>query len=84
MKIEPVYPTPEHQNSADVISRRTYPIVYNKWIHEQIAEILGLPELYEQIAHLLEIQKFESAEIADKAREVERLLDQYLPLPDSP
>ncbi len=31
------------------ISRRTYPIVYNKWIHEQIVDILHLPELYESI-----------------------------------
>ncbi len=62
------------------ISRRTYPIAYNKWIHEQIVEILGLPELYEQITHLFEIKKFESTEIADKAREVEELLEKYAPL----
>ncbi len=62
------------------IARRTYPIAYNKWIHEQIVEILGLPELYEQITHLFEIRKFESTEIADKAREVEDLLEKYAPL----
>lgn len=65
------------------IARRTYPIAYNKWIHEQIVEILGLPELYEQLTHLFEIQQFESHEIAEKAREVEQLLDKYAPLPDS-
>jgi predicted nucleotidyltransferase len=59
------------------IARRTYPIAYNKWIHEQIVEILGLPELYEQLTHILEIQHFESTEIADKAKEVEELLDRY-------
>ncbi len=64
------------------IARRTYPIAYNKWIHEQIVEILGLPELYEQITHLFEIKKFESTEIADKAREVEELLEKYAPLSD--
>jgi predicted nucleotidyltransferase len=63
------------------ISRRTYPIAYNKWIHEQIVEILGLPELYEQLTHLFEIQQFESHEIADKAKEVEELLEQYAPYP---
>ena len=61
------------------IARRTYPIAYNKWIHEQLVEILELPELYEHITHLFEIQKFESTEIADKARQVEELLNQYAP-----
>ena len=63
------------------IARRTYPIAYNKWIHEQLVEILGLPELYEQITHLFEIKKFESTEIADKGRQVEELLEKYAPLP---
>lgn len=61
------------------IARRTYPIAYNKWIREQIEEILGLPELYEQLSHLFEIKHFESHEIADKAREVEDLLEKYAP-----
>ena len=59
------------------ISRRTYPIAYNKWIREQIEEILGLPELYAQLSHLFEIKRFESAELADKALEVEQLLEKY-------
>jgi hypothetical protein len=63
------------------IARRTYPIAYNKWIHEQIVEILGLPELYEQLSHLFEIRNFESTEIADKALQVEKLLDEYAPAP---
>ncbi|MGZ9220601.1 MAG: hypothetical protein ACXW4Q_00715 [Anaerolineales bacterium] len=63
------------------IARRTYPIAYNKWIREQVEEILGLPELYEQLSHLFEIKQFESFEIADKAKEVEQLLDEYAPSP---
>lgn len=63
------------------IARRTYPIAYNKWIHEQIVEILGLPELYEQLTHLFEIKQFESHEIADKAKEVEQLLEKFAPSP---
>ena len=65
------------------IARRTYPIAYDKWIHEQVVEILGLPELYEQLTHLFEIRKFESREIADKAIEVEELLERYAPAPDA-
>jgi predicted nucleotidyltransferase len=63
------------------IARRTYPIAYDKWIHEQVAEILGLPALYRQLTHLLEIRHFESPEIAEKARQVEDLLEQYAPQP---
>jgi hypothetical protein len=61
------------------IARRTYPIAYNKWIHEQIVDILGLPELYAQLPRLLEIKQFESQEIAHKGAILEQLLDQYAP-----
>src|SRR5688572_17157495 len=61
------------------IARRTYPIAYNKWIREQVDEILGLPALYDQLSHLFEIKQFESDEIADKAKEVEQLLEEYAP-----
>ncbi len=64
------------------ISRRTYPIAYNKWIREQIVDILNLPELYERLPRLFEIKHFESPEIGERAREVERLLEQYAPEPD--
>ncbi len=61
------------------LARRTYPIAYNKWIREQVEEILGLPELYAQLTHLFEIRHFESREIADKAQEIEQLLEKYAP-----
>jgi predicted nucleotidyltransferase len=57
------------------ISRRTYPIAYDKWIREQIEEILGMPEFYRQLPKLLEIKHFESQEIALKARELNRLFE---------
>lgn len=63
------------------IARRAYPIAYNKWIHEQIVEILDLPELYEQLPRLFEIKQFESNEIADKAVALEDLLEKYAPSP---
>lgn len=60
------------------ISHRTYPIAYDKWIHEQVVEILGLPKLYEQLPRLFEIGRLESGELADKARDLRRLLDTYV------
>ncbi len=64
------------------IARRVYPIAYNKWIREQIEDILGLPELYARLPPLFEIKHFESDEITGKALEVEALLNQYAPEPD--
>jgi len=65
---------------ALLIVRRTYPIAYNKWIREQVEEILGEPALYGQLTHLFEISQFESTEIAAKSEELESLLEQYAPL----
>ena len=64
------------------IARRTYPIAYNKWIREQIVDILGLPDLYRQLSRLFEIKRFASREILAKAQEVEQLLEHYAPAND--
>ena len=61
------------------ISRRVYPITYNKWIHEQLVEILVLPDLYAQVTHLFEIQHFASQEMLEKGQTVERLLEEFAP-----
>lgn len=60
------------------ISRRIYPISYDKWIKEQIEEILGMPELYGRLVSVLEIKHFESHEIAEKAEVVTQLLEKYV------
>lgn len=60
------------------IARRTYPIAYDKWIRTQVVDILGEPELYAQLPHLLEIHDFESEEIARKGESLRVLLDKYV------
>lgn len=60
------------------ISRRTYPIAYDKWIREQIEEILEMLELYQQLPRLFKIEHFESQEISHKARDLNRLLKKYV------
>lgn len=62
------------------IARRVYPIAYDKWIKEQVAEILDLPELYAELVHLFEIKSFESDELTVKAQSLRKLLDDYAPL----
>jgi predicted nucleotidyltransferase len=59
------------------IARRTYPIAYNKWIHEQVVGILGLHELYPNLLRLFEIQDFESSELSHKADKLLDLLETY-------
>jgi hypothetical protein len=59
------------------ITRRTYPIAYDKWIKEQIVDILKLPELYPQLTALFEIQHFESTEIEHKGAHLRELVEQY-------
>lgn len=60
------------------IDRRVYPIAYAKWIHEQVAEILGLPELYAALVHLFEIGDFAGDDVVGKARDLRVLLDRYV------
>lgn len=60
------------------IARRIYPVAYDKWIRQQIEELLGLPELYPRVVDLLQISKFESGEIAEKGLALEALLREYV------
>ena len=59
------------------IARRVYPIAYNKWIREQVAVHLGLPELYTQLPQILEIPRLESDATAGKAQLLRELLDMW-------
>ncbi len=60
------------------IARRVYPIAYDKWVEEEICEILELPELYARLPHLFEIASFESQEITHKAEQLSELIEEYI------
>lgn len=66
-----LYQAFEEYLQALFIARRTYPIAYDKWIREQVVEILQLPDLYPQLVHLLEVDRLESDELIHKAETVE-------------
>ncbi len=59
------------------IARRTYPIAYDKWIHEQIVEMLGEPGLYAELLDLFSIPALDGETLLRKAGQVESLLDRY-------
>ena len=60
------------------VSRRTYPISYDKWIHEQVAERLGLPELYARLPGILEVARLESRDLERNADALRALYDEYV------
>ncbi len=62
------------------IAHRTYPIAYDKWIRDQVVDILGLPELYARLPGLFEIGRLESDELVGKAQDLRELLDRYVPV----
>jgi len=59
------------------IKHKTYPIAYNKWINEQVVEILNLPQLYKVLPGIISVDKLESSEIIVKANTLRTLVDQY-------
>jgi hypothetical protein len=61
------------------IQQRTYPIAYDKWIREQLVDVLGLPELYKELPPLFEIDHFESEALVVKGQSLLRLLDSCIP-----
>ncbi|MFZ5881452.1 MAG: hypothetical protein ACOY0R_18955 [Chloroflexota bacterium] len=61
------------------ISRRAYPIAYNKWIREQVAGWLAAPELYAQLSKALSIHDLENvSELESKATFLRSLAREWL------
>jgi hypothetical protein len=59
------------------IVRRTYPLAYNKWIREQVAEWLSLPDLYQELPQILSVRNIESTEVGQKADMLRVLLERW-------
>lgn len=60
------------------IKRKVYPIAYDKWIKEQLVEILHEPKLYKEFVSLYEIKHLESNEMIEKAEKLKELAKKYL------
>jgi hypothetical protein len=61
------------------IAHRTYPLVYNKWIREQVTVWLDLPELYVELPRILEVSQLEGDGICQNASHLLALLEQWVP-----
>jgi predicted nucleotidyltransferase len=59
------------------VARSTYPLAYNKWIREQVADWLALRELYEELPPILSVRNIESPELGHKADALRTLLERW-------
>lgn len=59
------------------ITEKIYPISYDKWIKDQLCDLLHLPDLYNVFVKLMEFSKFEGNEHTLKAEVLENLLKCY-------
>ena len=60
------------------IAHRSYPIAYDKWLHEQVAERLRLPDLYRELPPILSVNLVEGDELCDRADRLRLHLDRWL------
>jgi hypothetical protein len=60
------------------IVRRVYPVAYDKWLEQQLRDLIGLPDVAPRLARVLD-----AARIPEGAAEIEGLLDEYV-RPESP
>ena len=63
------------------IALRRYPIAYDKWIREQVEDMLALPQVYERLPAIVGIDRLAPAQATARARELRTLLDEWAPPP---
>lgn len=65
----------EETLQALFIEARCYPIAYDKWIEEQVSEILGKPELYSILVQVVTIPQLDAQTLRKKATLLYSVLD---------
>lgn len=60
------------------IKNKVYPIAYDKWIKEQLVDILHKPKIYRELVDLLEIKNLESDELIKKSEKLREMAKKYL------
>ena len=59
------------------ISRRKYPIAYDKWIREQLEDLLGLPQLYQELPSIIGVRELELSSLRRSADRLRQLLEAW-------
>jgi hypothetical protein len=60
------------------IKRRRYPIDYSKWIKEQCSRVLQMPDLYQELASIVNGVELTEKSLTKKADTLEKLFVKYL------
>lgn len=60
------------------ISRRVYPLDYDKWVKYELTELLGLPAVARELSRLYTLKKLESRELVAKGRRLKQMLRKYV------
>ena len=58
---------------------RTYPIAYDKWVEEQVSEILGRPDLYATLVRVVTIPELTAPVLTERAALLLSVLDGITP-----
>jgi hypothetical protein len=61
------------------MTRRVYPVAYDKWVEQQLRDLLDLPDVATQLADALDIER-----VREGAAIVETLLDEHVRLASPP
>jgi len=69
----------EEYLQALFISRRVYPIAHDKWIREQMVDILDEPTAYERFRSLFALPRFDARSLIQSAETLGTLLDAITP-----
>ena len=65
----------EETLQALFIAARTYPIAYDKWVKEQVSEILGRPDLYATLVRVVTIPELSAPVLTERAAQLSAVLD---------
>ncbi len=60
------------------ISKKVYPLDYDKWVEYEVKEILQLPKLYKEFVSLYQVKKLESNELVRKGEKLRKLVKKYI------
>ncbi|MEM7113216.1 MAG: hypothetical protein AAF614_12345 [Chloroflexota bacterium] len=59
------------------IAQSRYPIAYNKWIYQQVVDILALDDLYPELVSILSVDNVESNNLVEKGRMLLHLVESW-------
>jgi predicted nucleotidyltransferase len=79
--IKRIHHATEEFLQALFISRKVYPIAYDKHVHEQIVDIIDEPDLYPRLLSLFEMETLDARSLSRRVEMLERLMSEYVSPP---